>query len=340
MLCLLAGGCQWRHGNAGPSIEFSRVPPADAAGRDQLDIIEGRVVGAKPGQQIILYSRSGSWWVQPLVNQPFTKIQPDSKWQNATHLGTEYAALLVNPAYHPPATMAELPPVAGDVAAVAIAKRDQSNSAFSKILHFSGYDWRVRGAPSDRGGTSNLYSPDNAWTDEKGAMHLRIGQQNDRWTCTEVSLTRSLGYGSYSFVVRDVGSLEPPTVFGMFTWDYSGSDQNHREMDIEISRWNDPASKNAQYVVQPYYVPANVARFTAPSGALTYSFRWEPGRIDFRTDRGAKPGMQASPVSEQVFTSGVPSPGIETVRMNLYVLGKPETLHPTEVVIEKFEYLP
>jgi hypothetical protein len=26
--------------------------------------------------------------------------------------------------------------------------------------------------------------------------------------------------------------------------------------------------------------------------------------------------------------------------MNLYVLGKPKTLHPTEVVIEKFEYLP
>jgi hypothetical protein len=47
-------------------------------------------------------------------------------------------------------------------------------------------------------------------------------------------------------------------------------------------------------------------------------------------------------VSEHVFTSGVPSPGIETVRMNVYVFGgaKEPLQNGVEVVIEKFEYLP
>ena len=62
-----------------------------------MDFIEGRANGAKPGQQIVLYARSGIWWIQPFATQPFTKIQPDSTWRNSTHLGTEYAAILVEP---------------------------------------------------------------------------------------------------------------------------------------------------------------------------------------------------------------------------------------------------
>ena len=88
-------------------------------------------------------------------------------------------------------------------------------------------------------------------------------------------------------MVRDVSHLEPAAAFGMFTWDDLGVEQNHREVGIEISRWGDPANKNAQYVIQPYYVAANVARFTAPAGRLTHSFRWEPGRVSFKTVLGA-----------------------------------------------------
>ena len=55
-----------------------------------------------------------------------------------------------------------------------------------------------------------------------------------------MSLTRRLGYGTYRFVVRDVGHLEPGAVLTLFTWEGAAADQNHREMDIEISRWGDP----------------------------------------------------------------------------------------------------
>ena len=136
----------------------------------------------------------------------------------------------------------------------------------SPSLHFGGYEWRVRDAPSSRGGGSTKYDPRNAWTDADGALHLRIAKVSDKWTCAEISLTRSLGYGTYSFTVRDISGLPPAAVFSMFTWDYALADQNFSEVDIEISRWGDPEGKNAQYVVQPFYVPANVSRFMAPSG--------------------------------------------------------------------------
>ncbi len=337
IVCALLGGCRSSDANVGPSIEFTRIPQADEAGRDKHDIIEGRVTGGRAGQQIVLYARSGTWWVQPLVNHPFTKIQSNMKWTNATHLGTEYAALLVEPNYRPPATTDTLPTPGGAVAAVAIVKGQSSPP--SKMLQFSGYEWRVRNAPSNRGG-ENLYDPGNAWVDASGALHLRIARVDDKWTCAEVSLNRSMGYGTYSFTVRDTSQLELPVAFVMFTFDYAGADQNYREVNIEISRWGDPASHNAQYVIQPYYVPTNVARFTAPAGVLTHSFRWEPGRVSFRTVRGVGAGARA--VAEQVFTSGIPSPGIEATRMALYIFrsSKLPLRNGAEVVIEKFEYLP
>lgn len=84
-----------------------------------LEAIEGSVNGARPGQRIVLYARSGDWYVQPFADQPFTDIQPDSKWSSSTHLGTEYAALLVEPEYQPPAKIGSLPSRGGAVAAVA-----------------------------------------------------------------------------------------------------------------------------------------------------------------------------------------------------------------------------
>jgi hypothetical protein len=142
--------------------------------------------------------------------------------------------------------------------------------------------------------------------------------------------------------VRETSNLEPAAVLAMFTWDYAGGDENNREMDVEVSRWGDPASKNTQYVIQPFHVPANVARFTSPSGVLTHSFRWELGRVSFRTVRGAANGAPPEVVSEHVFTSGVPAPGAETVRMAFYVFGKngQPLQNGAEVVVEKFEFLP
>src|SRR5262249_36432658 len=141
------------------------------------------------GQRIVVYARSGKWWVQPLVSQPFTEVRRDGKWTNATHLGTEYAALLVGPGYHPPANMDALPSTGGDVAAVGVVGGGKKPP--SPTILFSGYEWRVRDAPSSRGGVSR-YLSSNAWTDDSGAMHLRVVHDGRDWTCAEVTNTRSL----------------------------------------------------------------------------------------------------------------------------------------------------
>jgi hypothetical protein len=352
VICMVLSGCSSPQANTSPSIEFSKIPKADIGGPEKVAPIEGRVLGARPGQQIVIYAKSGQWWVQPTAAQPYTAIGSDSLWASSIHLGTEYAALLVEPGYVPPITTDALPSEGGAVIAVVTTKGEGLNLLSPKTLHFSGYEWEIRQNPSPRGGVSNNYDPANAWTDANGWLHLRISKTADKsWSCAEVNLRRSLGYGSYLFVVREISPLEPAAVLGLYTWDDLNSDQNHQEMDIEISRWGDPVSKNAQYVIQPYYVPVNVFRFMSPAGVTTHSFHWEPGRVSFRSIRGRSIGGKSNNVSatgrsrvvaEHVFTSGVPSPESESLHMSFYVYGKTRTplQNEAEVVIEKFEYLP
>lgn len=327
-------GCS-PHAKVEPAVEFTRLPPTGEGSAEKLDLIAGRVKGAQRGQHIVLFARAGFWWVQPLDSQPFTEIQADSTWKNSTHPGSAYAALLVSSGYSPPATMPALPQKGGPILAVATAEGPMLAAAPVKTLHFSGYEWNIRRTPSDPGGSKNLYDPANAWVDADGFLHLRIVRQANEWTSGEVNLAHSLGYGSYRFVVRDLAHLEPAAIFSISTWDDSGP---AREMNIEIGRWGEPASKNAQFVVQPYYVPANTVRFETPPGTLEYSFHWEPGRVSFLTARHAG----GAAVAKHVFTSGVPSPGSELIHLNHYVFANTRNplQHGSEVIIEKFEYLP
>ena len=330
---VLCQACRREHTSNGPSIVFTRIPQADPAGSSRNDIIEGRVSGGSPGQKIVLYAKTGKWWVQPLVDQPITELRPNFKWTNATHLGTHYAALLVKDGYRPQRVLDSLPKADDNVLAVEVAPGAERPP--SPTIDFSGYQWRLRDAPSSRGGP-NVYSSSNISVDEQGAMHLRISKTEKDWMCAEASLTRNLGYGTYEFVVRGLEKLEPAAVFGMFTYDYASGALHNREMNIEISRWGDPTNKNAQYVLQPYYVANNVHRFSAPAGTLTFSLHWEQDRATFRTQRGS------ANVSEHVFTAGIPSPGIESIRVVLYVFraAAVKLQHPMEVVIERVTYFP
>lgn len=339
--CAMAAGCGRLPESVEPSIEFTTIPKAGVGGSERLAVISGRVTGARAGQHIVLFSKSGVWWVQPIATQPSTSIEADSTWKNSIHLGTEYAAVLADAGYRPPATTESLPQPGGAVIAVATVKGTGDFAEHARrLVTFSGYEWEVRQIPSDRGG-ANDYDPANAWTDAAGLLHLTLTQREGRWTSAEVILTRALGYGTYVFTVGDIADLDPAAAFGMLTWDEQGEDQSHRELDIEISQWGDRSIPNGQYVLQPYYVPANVARFSAPRGPLTHSIRWEPGRASFQTVRG-RSATRGAVVAQHEFTSGVPTPGTERVRMNLYFFrfspAPPEK--DVEVVIERFQYLP
>ena len=342
--CLVLGGChQGQKQNAVPKISFTQVPQWNDGDQNEADVIEGIVSGARPGQRMVLYSRCGTlWWLQPLLTSPFTAVLPDKAWRNEVHLGTDYAALLVDPSYHPAAILRGLPKPGAAVAEVAVAHGQEKSSSF--FVKFSGFNWRVRFRPSDRGGTVNPYNPDNVYTDEAGALHLQIVNRDQRWTCSEVKLTRSLGYGTYSFTVEDTSSLEPAVVFNIFTWDYATDQQNNREVDINITRWGEPENKNAEFVLQPTFVPSNVSRFVAPAAKLKYTIAWEPGRVAMSASR-ASASRGAPPLFRHVFASEVPTPGSESIRMALYIYSNPKLKlsglqHRAEVVVDRFEFLP
>jgi hypothetical protein len=326
-----------------PSIEFTTVPQAAVGGPGILAPVAGRVQGAQPGQRIVLFTKSDQgWWVQPFRSRPFTDIGADATWQSAIHLGQEYAALLVDAEYRPPASAEALPDLGGGIVAVA---RVNGAGTFvppaPKTITFSGYDWLVRQTQNDRHGM-NDYDGRNVWVDSEGHLHLLLTERDGRWTSADVRLTRSLGYGTYSFDVRDASDLDPSAVFSMYTFDPLGSDQNFRELTVDISRWGDPANMNGQFVVQPETVPANVYRFAIPAGLVTHSFRWEPGRVSFQTVRTNGTPRGGSVVAERLFTARVPTAGAE--RPQLTLLYDRSAARPpsktVEVVVEKFTFLP
>jgi hypothetical protein len=343
VFCLALSDCQSRKADSRPSIEFTKIPPAAQGGSDKVDIISGRVHGSRPGEQIVIYAHSGPWWVQPYFDHPFVPIQADSTWSTATHLGLDYAALLVDAGYHPSPTLDIAPTPGGSVVSVAIVKGMGSPTfAATRPLKFSGYDWSVRTVASNRGGSYNLYDPDNAWTDSSGALHMRINQKSGLWNCAQLALNRSLGYGTYILTVRDISQLEPADVLSLYTFDEWHGDQYYREMDVEFSRWGDATRQsNAQFGVQPFYIPGNIYPFKAPGGRLTSSMLWKSGSATFKTTRGSDNGTGAI-IAEHEFTSGVPTPGQEQVKLDFYVV--PSDKYPlqkgSEVVIERFGYLP
>lgn len=112
-VCVFAIGCGSSSIDAllsNPKVEFTNVPLAGADNPGKISPIEGRVQGAQPGQQIVIYAKGETkWWVQPLADHPFTKIERNSTWSNTTHPGTAYAALLVGSDFRPPPTADELP---------------------------------------------------------------------------------------------------------------------------------------------------------------------------------------------------------------------------------------
>jgi hypothetical protein len=131
----------------------------------------------------------------------------------------------------------------------------------------------------------------------------------------------------------------------MTTFDQWAGEQHFREMDVEISHWGDVNinnKNNAQYGIEPFYVPGNLSLFKAPAGLLTHSMRWESGRVKFTTVRGGGGTGNGHLVSEHEFTSGVPSPGQEKVQLFFYVVAsdKNPLQKDEEIVVEKFEYLP
>ncbi len=324
------------------TVGFTQVPDAGPGGAEKTVRIGGRVTGNKPGQRVVLFARDGTWYVQPFASKPFTEIQPDHSWTNITHVGTEYAALLVERDYAPPRVADVLPAQGGPVIAVATVAGKASSISGQMTpgkLNFSGFEWEVCRRPKDNFQILYPNSSSNVWTDAKGSLHLRITKEPEGWTGADINLTRSLGYGTYTFLFHELPELEPATVLGLESWDPLDAGQNHREFDVLFGQFGDPSIKNAQYSILPFNIPGNVYRFTVPQGSFTHSFRWEQGHLSFQTQPTGGPSRV---MAEHAFTSGIPTPGGERIHISLYAYRDAQVPQENgvEVILEKFVYLP
>ncbi|HWS99439.1 MAG TPA: toll/interleukin-1 receptor domain-containing protein [Pyrinomonadaceae bacterium] len=116
-----------------PSIRIIDAPRR-GSGPDITARISGKVSGVNVREyKVVLFARTDKWFVQPYTDQPSTPnvdesatpIQDDGSWENDTHLGSEYAALLVKMSYKPPTVADRLPDVSGTVLAIArVTARD------------------------------------------------------------------------------------------------------------------------------------------------------------------------------------------------------------------------
>jgi hypothetical protein len=93
----------------GPNIQITEIP-SKGAGPDALETIAGTVSGVKVKDcKVVIFARTNTWYVQPYIDSPDTTINDDGTWHNDTHLGSQYAALLVKASYKPPTTTGKLP---------------------------------------------------------------------------------------------------------------------------------------------------------------------------------------------------------------------------------------
>lgn len=216
------------------------------------------------------------------------------------------------------------------------AAAQPEGEADSTQIHFSGYDWQIKTSDGRVGPGPNLFGAEGVRVDRGGNLRLGIGLYRGRWQASEVVLNRSLGYGTYTFVVRETAGIDPNAVLGLFLWDPVAFRIHNRELDIEISRWGDPKNSNSQFVVQPYSRPGNQERFGLPGGRAVLTFTWAPNEFLCRAFAGGKL------IHQHLFTEGVSEPGAENVRINLWLFRgfPPSTGKPIDIVIERFEFTP
>lgn len=220
--------------------------------------------------------------------------------------------------------------------------------AQTRSLSFSGYTWYVKASSGRVGPGPNYFSDssNNVWVDSQGQLHLKITRSGSRWYCSEVLLSTSHGYGTYRFYLNSlVDNLDPSVVLGLFTWSDDPA-YNHRELDIEFSRWGVAGNQNAQYVVQPYSIAGNLYRWEEPSGLTqsTHSFQWLSASVFFQSLAGyyQPPPAVNAVINQHTFTQGIPVPGSEVCHMNLWLYkGKaPTNRQPVEIVVNRFEFVP
>ncbi|PYJ05700.1 MAG: hypothetical protein DME25_07995 [Verrucomicrobia bacterium] len=338
---------------AAPAIILTNLPPYGSSAD-----VGGLVLGVASDAYrvaVFIYVPGYGWVSKPTCAQPLSVIQSNGSWTADITTGgsdtnaTRIAALLVSTNYNLPCVdgAAFLPTnVFAQAVTSAVVTRTNPGARF---LSFSGYDWWVKTSSEPVGPGTNYFSnsTNNVWVDGQGWLHLRITHRSGLWQCAEIISARTFGYGSYRFeLASPVNDLDPNAVLGLFTWSDDPAYAD-REIDLECSRWGNPADpNNSQYVVQPYYLTNHLLRYAVPAG-LTNSalvFAWQSNQVSFQSQRGSFSPNPAQPnlITNWTYTLAAPQTGDENVRLNLWLnnTNGPASSNEVEVVIKSFQFVP
>lgn len=222
--------------------------------------------------------------------------------------------------------------------------------AHAQTIRWSGRSWKLTGGHMAGVAPGN---PANVTMDDDGYLHLRIVQQNDKWSAAELFTTDELGYGTYQWIVEgNVYAMDPTTVLGLFTYGpthHIGVDAED-EIDIEFSQWNKTCHGcNADFTVYPatgHRKPKGVSawedNFKVSGGTLTTArMEWFPDHIVFTLMNGAQPiGTVAEVIKAETYTSDATNlPQIAApVGINLWCF-KQTPEQQQSVVIRRFEFV-
>lgn len=318
-------------GECPPLIAIKDLQPGDDSVRGSVNI------PLPTGDRVVLWAKTDRWYIQPTTAKPYTVIRNDSRWSNFTNPWSRIVALLVDSSYLPGTVREEHP---SDGTGVVDWDEYPARSP-DRYIDWSSFRWRVKqGALTGPG--PNAFSDDtaNVRVDQDGRLHLGIDYRDGVWYCAEIVLDHALGYGVYTFRLDSrVDNLNYNTIFAGFLFDTSG-----QEFDMEFSQFL-ANPHNAQFVVQPWYLPGNIEFYDMPDSTQTsFSIDWRADHITFASWRGYADVPEPNTLLHTWTYTGanIPTPSDARVRFNLYLANgdPPSQGHEDEVVVASFGYSP
>ena len=165
----------------------------------------------------------------------------------------------------------------------------------SDFISFAGYTWEKKVTNDENnngkwGPGNNHFNTNSILVDNEGKLHIAVSFNygiHGTWNCSELIMTNQLGYGLYRVKVdSNVSNLPPNIVLGLlFTWSDDPA-YAHREIDVEHSKGDvvgEGTSNDWQNVIQPYGIPENRMRFSAPTNMnnSVHEFLWMSNAVWF-----------------------------------------------------------